>query len=558
MHAQAGAPARPAACSFSRPERDAQGERTTLPRLRKPSWTRPVVRGQNRVVNTRKAALSGTIVVLASLAVLLAAALPASAIDTNRFFTELSEAESLPARMELCAQLPYNETPSYIVAFCQCLQALDGGSDSLAVLLIEESLRIQPDFVLGVVALGDTYTERSSWKLALRWYERAKRIAPTRIDPYYGIGRVWLGRAATEGPGAYEEALKAFREMTRLAPQSADGWSNVGMVLATLSRFDDAEANYKNAVALSPDDPEIYDSLGSLASRRGNDAEAESYWKKSLAIDPAHATTATELAALYGRQGKLDDALAILENGANAAQVGAAAGRLRRDLALLSLLEERPARAASLLDEARIMSPDPRTLAALAHVLFLKNETDDALAMLAAAAVRDSAAVRPFARAWQTKIATDLPALAKRDSAGAAILRKLISRPLSPNEPAGAFATGALVRRLLPDWKIPDGPLGPRRETPAEEYDTPPTPIYRAMASYPEAAAGIEGTVHVRVKIDAQGAVSEAKVIGEAENPALEWAALDAARKWRFKPASRNGRAVASEVTIPFRFSTSP
>lgn len=536
--------------------------RAILQRNRKPPWTPLVDSRQNLTVNTKRAALPGTAGVLARLATLAATLLlglprPATAVDTNRFLMELAGAESLPARMELCAQLPYNETPPYIVSFCQCLQALDGGSDSLAVLLMEETLRIQPDFVPGVVALGDTYAERANWKFALRWYERARRLAPTRIDPYYGIGRVWLGRAEKEGPQAYEEALKAFREMTRLAPQSADGWSNVGMVLAILSRFDEAEASYKNALALSPDDPEIFDSLGSLASRRGNDAEAEAYWKKSLAVDPAHATTATELAALYGRQGKLDDALAILEGCVNAAHVGTAAGRVRRDLALLCLLEERPARAASLLEEARVMSPDPRTLAALAHLLFLRSDPDEALPLLATAAVGDSSAVRPFARAWSTQIATGMQGLAARNPAGAAILKKLTSRPPSPEEPAGAFATGLLVRGLLPDWRLPEGPLGPRRETPEEEYDTPPTPVYRAMASYPEAAAGIGGTVQVRVKIDAQGAVSEAKVIGEAANPALEWAAIEAAKRWRFKPASRNGRAVASEVTIPFRFSTS-
>ncbi len=203
------------------------------------------------------------------------------------------------------------------------------------------------------------------------------------------------------------------------------------------------------------------------------------------------------------------------------------------------------------------MSPDARTLAALAHVRFLKNETDDALALLGQAVVMDSSAVRPFARAWQTQIATAMPAFAKRDPTAASILRKMIQRPLSPNEPAGAFATGALVRQLLPDWKIPDGPLGPRKETPAEEYDTPPTPTYRARAVYPEAAAGIEGTVQVRVKIDAQGAVTDAKVIGDAGNPALEWASVDAVKRWRFQPATRNGVPVASEVTIPFRFSRS-
>ncbi len=263
-----------------------------------------------------------------------------------------------------------------------------------------------------------------------------------------------------------------------------------------------------------------------------------------------------ELAALYGRQGKLDEAITVLEDGVNAAHVGAAAGRLRRDLALLNLLEERPARAASLLEEARVMNPDPRTLAALAHVRLLKNETDEALAAARARrheGLGGSAALRADMADGDRN---GHPRACQARSERRIILQKLIARPLSPNEPAGAFATGVLVRKLLPDWKLPEGPLGPRKEAPEEEYDTPPTPVYRATASYPEAAAGIEGTIQVRVKIDVQGAVKEAKVIGEAGNPALEWAALDAAKRWRFQPALRNSRAVESEVTIPFRFST--
>jgi TonB family protein len=508
-------------------------------------------------VKTSRLAPPGTIIALAVLVLLSPAPPAAAAIDANRFYTEMSAAETIDARIELCAQLSYAETPPYIVSLCQCLQAFAGGSDSLAAILIEESLRLKPDFVLGVLALGDSYAEQSRWKFALRWYGRAKRIAPDRLDPYYGIGRVWLDRGATEGTAAYEEALKAFREMTRLDPEGADGWSNVGMVLATLGRYDEAEESYRKALVLSPDNPDLYNGLGSLASRRGNDADAETYWTKCLSINPAHATTAVELAALYGRQGKLTEAFTVLEGGVNAARVGPAAGRLRRDLALLSLLEERPARAVSLLEEARVMSPDARTLAALAHVRMLRSETDQAVPLMALAATKDSAVVRPFARAWQTQLATALPGYAKRDAGGAAILQKLIAKPLGPNEPAGAFASGALVRRLLPDWKLPDGPLGPRDEAPSEEYDTPPTPIYRAMATYPDTAVGIEGTVQVRVRIDVQGAVKDAKVIGDPGNPALEWAALDAAKQWRFSPATRNGHPVESEVTIPFRFSGS-
>ena len=68
-------------------------------------------------------------------------------------------------------------------------------------------------------------------------------------------------------------------------------------------------------------------------------------------------------------------------------------------------------------------------------------------------------------------------------------------------------------------------------------------------------ATGIEETIAVLVHIDATGLVRDAKVI-RGGNPALEWAALDAAKRWRFQAATRNGIPVEADVTIPFRFSS--
>jgi protein TonB len=79
-------------------------------------------------------------------------------------------------------------------------------------------------------------------------------------------------------------------------------------------------------------------------------------------------------------------------------------------------------------------------------------------------------------------------------------------------------------------------------------------PVYRALATYPDAAGGVDGTVLVRVKIDAKGIVRDAEVLSKGGNPALEWAALDAAKRYRFEPAKLRGEPVASEVTIPFQF----
>jgi TonB family protein len=59
----------------------------------------------------------------------------------------------------------------------------------------------------------------------------------------------------------------------------------------------------------------------------------------------------------------------------------------------------------------------------------------------------------------------------------------------------------------------------------------------------------------VDLRIDRRGHVLDAKV-ASASDPAFGAAALDAVRQWRFVPEVRNGRAVPSDVTLPFVFNS--
>jgi TonB family protein len=477
-------------------------------------------------------------------------------LDPGHFFRDFSESESTAERRDLCIALDMEKAPAYMAYFCQAYEALTSGRDSLAVDLLQEALHEEPRFALGCVAFGDALMERKEWDGAIRWYREASAIAPDRLDPYYSIGRIWLIRAETEGLSADEKALEAFRKMTEASPESPDGWTDVGMVLATLGRFDEARASYQHALDLTPKDPQIYYSIGSLESRRGDDAAAESAWKTALDIQPSFAVVATELAALYGRQGKVEEAVGVLERAVEAAHVGPEAARLRRDLALLNLLQERTTRAESLLEEARTLSPDAPTLAALGHAKMLQGRPADALPLFAEAAAPGDSTVLPFVRAWSAELGPAIEAFRGRDPAGAARLDEILSKEGGPTGLAGAAATQSLVQGILRGWKLPSIPRSPAVAAASPGYDTPPVPIYRALASYPEAATGIEGTITVRVHIDAGGVVHDAKVVNGGGNPALEWAAIDAAKRWRFQPATRNGIPVEADVTIPFRFSS--
>ena len=71
---------------------------------------------------------------------------------------------------------------------------------------------------------------------------------------------------------------------------------------------------------------------------------------------------------------------------------------------------------------------------------------------------------------------------------------------------------------------------------------------------YPEAArqAGISGVVVVELTIGADGSVTAAKVLRSV--PALDDAALDAVKQWRYQPELVNGKAVPFVVTAPVSF----
>ncbi|MDR7193058.1 energy transducer TonB [Luteimonas terrae] len=75
-------------------------------------------------------------------------------------------------------------------------------------------------------------------------------------------------------------------------------------------------------------------------------------------------------------------------------------------------------------------------------------------------------------------------------------------------------------------------------------------------ARYPREAAqaGITGTVIVQVEVDAQGALQTVSVEKSSGSPALDTAAIEAARRWTYGPAMHEGAPTAGRVRIPVDF----
>jgi protein TonB len=112
-------------------------------------------------------------------------------------------------------------------------------------------------------------------------------------------------------------------------------------------------------------------------------------------------------------------------------------------------------------------------------------------------------------------------------------IRDLIgpSIPTTPNVEPPVVPLAATIARLL---------------TPQSEL-RPPYPESKLMT-------GEETTLNLRLTIDEQGRVADVAAIGSADRVFLEAARRYLIAHWRYKPATREGRAVASNLTITLRF----
>jgi protein TonB len=81
------------------------------------------------------------------------------------------------------------------------------------------------------------------------------------------------------------------------------------------------------------------------------------------------------------------------------------------------------------------------------------------------------------------------------------------------------------------------------------DADNPP-PRYPRLAR----REGYEGLAVLRVRVSADGRCLAAQVARSSGYAILDRAAAEAVRQWRFRPATRGGRTVHSELTIPIRF----
>jgi TonB family protein len=129
----------------------------------------------------------------------------------------------------------------------------------------------------------------------------------------------------------------------------------------------------------------------------------------------------------------------------------------------------------------------------------------------------------------------------------------------APDQSSDPQAQAAQQQTPQPPQAQPDSD-----KKPSPDQGPPPLPdskgleaIKREKATYPEEARdkGMQGQVWVKVAVSETGDVSGVELI--SGDPVLARAAVDAAKKWKFKPFIKNGKPAAVTTKIPFDFAFS-
>ena len=86
-----------------------------------------------------------------------------------------------------------------------------------------------------------------------------------------------------------------------------------------------------------------------------------------------------------------------------------------------------------------------------------------------------------------------------------------------------------------------------------------PVPTHIAQPEYTDDARNskIEGAVLLQVEVDEKGIPTSAKVVRSLDS-GLDKKAIEAALKWRFKPALKDGKPVPSSAKIEINFKILP
>ena len=108
--------------------------------------------------------------------------------------------------------------------------------------------------------------------------------------------------------GDDNHAVACFKEVIRIAPDFAEAYANLGLLLSKQNKTVDAEVCYRRSIQITPEFFETHLNLGALLARGKRHKEAELSYNQAIALKPHSPIGWTNLGVLYACMKREEDA----------------------------------------------------------------------------------------------------------------------------------------------------------------------------------------------------------------------------------------------------------
>jgi tetratricopeptide (TPR) repeat protein len=130
----------------------------------------------------------------------------------------------------------------------------------------------------------------------------------TELNPNYADGHNNLG-VSLKRQGKLEEATEAYRKAISFKPNYDEAYYNMGNALREQGELEKAIDAYNSALSLKPDHAEAYYNKGISLENQGKLEEATEAYRKATSFKPDYAEAYNNMGNTLHNQGKLDDAI---------------------------------------------------------------------------------------------------------------------------------------------------------------------------------------------------------------------------------------------------------
>ena len=150
---------------------------------------------------------------------------------------------------------------------------------------------------------GQQYLNANQFKEALDAFQQVIRLAPDSPAGHLGAGLAYARM------GQNEEAVDALQRALRLKPDMPDAYLYLGFSQLALHRDEEALATFRQALRYNPNNALAQVGVGQAYSDMERFDEAVAAMEQATRLKPDFAEAFSALSAAYGNAGRYDDAL---------------------------------------------------------------------------------------------------------------------------------------------------------------------------------------------------------------------------------------------------------